>query len=405
MQHSFKCLIVLTTLFSACSSDSDDGSSKNDNLRGDAGPTDGAAPEPDAMPEPDGNAEPSGIDQMLAELDAVGLFDNLGQFTPSMEDASGNVTKYWFDVTADSPQCIDSSPFGLTTRDQDSDNLVIYLMGGGACWTNFPFCTTEVGAQINSLDNDGGIGIISPTDDGPTASWNHVFVPYCDGSIFIGDRRADLIADDGSGTFEGDEVFHGLKNLSAALDVAKTNFPDAKRVLLAGSSAGGFGTIWATGLVRKLYPEAELLVFNDAGIGITRPTDPSFQAMLQADWGAEDRFPESCTECMTSVHVTSLVSWGMEKDSGLKVSMFSSYGDDVIAGTFLSISDEEFETTLLAETDKIHAAFPDRLERFFIPGGQHTALGAWTTTMKNGTTLKEWTVAMIEGGDAWTDMP
>jgi hypothetical protein len=378
----------------ACGSDADDTPGNGAGQDGGAGASGGSG------------GSGSGVEQMMAELEAKGLFENLGRFTPSSDTVDGNVTKYWFDVTPDGPQCIDSSPFGVVTRDQSSENLVILLMGGGACWSNFPFCTTSVGGQINGLDGDS-FGIVSPADDGPTSTWNHVLVPYCDGSVFVGDRTADIIPDDpadpNTAAFEGEEVLHGLKNLSAALDVTKAQFPSASRILLAGISAGGFGTIWATGLVRKLYPHAELLVFNDAGVGVVKP---DFRAFLESEWGAENRMPDSCTECAVSDHVIPLVSWGLGLDPNITVSMFSAYGDGVIAGTFLNIPPEEFEAALLAESGKVHAAYPERYRRFFIPGGQHTTLTSWTTTSKNGRTVKEWTVGMIHGDDSvWVDMP
>src|SRR6185295_14342828 len=69
------------------------------------------------------------------------------------------------------------------------------------------------------------------------AGWNVVYLPYCDGSVFSGD--ADL-PDETPPRFH-----HGLKNLTAGIDLAKSLYPDPKRIFLAGSSAGGYGTLTA----------------------------------------------------------------------------------------------------------------------------------------------------------------
>ena len=56
------------------------------------------------------------------------------------------------------------------------------------------------------------------------SDWNQVYVPYCDGSLFSSDAQVDVDAD---GIV--DRYHHGLHNLSAALDVAKAEFPAPKR--------------------------------------------------------------------------------------------------------------------------------------------------------------------------------
>jgi hypothetical protein len=210
--------------------------------------------------------------------------------------------------------------------------------------------------------------------------------------LFIGD------------TENGDRIHHGLKNLSAALDVILEDFPDVTRVMVSGSSAGGFATIWASSMVRKLYPDAEILSFNDAGIGVSKG---NLQAHLQSDWGAEGRYPASCDDCLTSDHINPVVEWGLARDPKLIAANFSSYEDAVIAGAFLGYDPaSEFTAVLLEETSRVHEQFPDRYRRFFIEGTQHTALASWEQTSKDGVTLKDWTAAMIAGDlDAWKDMP
>jgi hypothetical protein len=326
----------------------------------------------------------------LDDLEATGLLAYLGAYEPSDESASasGTATIFSFAVTEDGPKCIDGDAYAMSVRDQGSENLVIYLQGGGACWPGLESCTRTASPEMPLL------GLFDAADpESPTGSWNHVYVPYCDGSVFIGDgERAGAI-------------HHGLKNLSAALDVAKSQFSAAKRVVVAGSSAGGLGTIWGTGLVRKLFPEAEILVLNDAGLGLSRPDDPEFRSMLEEAWGSGGRAPASCAECQASVHTTPLVGWTLRHDPNIKAAAFSSYADSVIAGVFLQIPAAEFKEVLLDVTGKIHDEFPDRYERFFIEGTQHTALRQWETTEKNGVTFKAWTTAMINGDAAWDDRP
>jgi hypothetical protein len=395
-------LLVCAVLI-GCAEDTGDGDGDGDTAdaggAGTAGSAAGAGGSDGADP----------VDEMLAELEDGRVFIYLDQFTPSSEETIDNVTKYRFEVTPDGPQCIDSSEFGVSVRDQGSENLVIFLMGGGACWEGFAMCTNSIAGQINALDNNGGLPTVNPTDaDFPTASWNHVMVPFCDGSLFVGDHEADLFDTTLAAWGEGTEVMHGLHNISAAMDVAKSRFPEINRIFLTGTSAGGFGTIWAAAFVRKLWRDAEVMVFNDAGLGVAKPNDPEFREWLVGQYGAEGRIPESCQECLDSEHLTPLVSWGLEHDSGITATgAFSSYGDFVIAGTFLGLTEAEFKPAILEETGKIHDAFPDRFRRFFVEGTQHTSFGSgWNVITKDGINVRAWLAAMIDGDlDGWPDLP
>lgn len=338
-----------------------------------------------------GNGGNNGGSGYTQELEAAGLYEHLGKFEPSMsEEASNGSTTYTFEPTSDGPQCINGSPFRMALRNQDSDDIVVYLQGGGVCYEGLMACT-----NMATVDGVPALGPLEAEDpENPMADWNHAYVAYCDGSLFVGDKKHD----DG-------RIHHGLQNLSAALDLVKENFTDVNRMLLAGSSAGGFATIWAAGMVRHLYPEVELFVVNDAGVGIARPDDPEFFDMLQEQWGATGLIPDSCQRCMESPHATPLVEWGMKRDDKLTSAAFSSYADNVITNIFLMIPDAQFEMALLNETDRLHSMFPERFKRFFIEGMQHTALPTWSETTKDGTSLREWTGAMVEGGSGWTDMP
>jgi hypothetical protein len=94
----------------------------------------------------------------------------------------------------------------------------------------------------------------------PIGDWSIVYVPYCDGSVFTGDHDVD----DASFPFGSVRFHRGLRNLSAAMDLAHTTFPHASRILLAGSSAGGAGaSVFAPFLARFLYGNTpKLLVFK-----------------------------------------------------------------------------------------------------------------------------------------------
>jgi len=197
-------------------------------------------------------------------------------------NAAGD-TVYSFDPSSGAV-CFKGEPFKIVVHETASENLLIYLEGGGACWRDLCAAKEKASEAIGKTgicDQDASKNVVG--------DWNIVYVSYCDGSVFSGDN--DTTGPDGPPW-----MFHGLRNLSAAIDVAKSRFPSPARILLAGSSAGGYGTLAGTGVVRLQYPETELLVFNDAGLGLSNPDNPSMLEHIKADWKFDQFVPDSCTE-------------------------------------------------------------------------------------------------------------
>lgn len=335
------------------------------------------------------------------ELVDKGVNQYFGKAKPVNETTTGNYTSYEFDK-ADGPICLWGDTYRAQIRDKGSDNLVIYLEGGGACWTSLCAAnTTASGAvpEVGILDDNATTNVV--------ADWNVVYVPYCDGSVFSGDNELQAVGPSGS---TQTRYHHGLKNLSAAIDLAKSKFPNPKRILLAGSSAGGYGTIIGTGVVRLQYPDAELMVFNDAGLGLSNPTDPTMYDELKTEWKFDQFIPDSCTEC-ASGQQTALIGWGLKNDPSIRTAAFSSYGDAVIGTTFLKMQAADFKALLLEKTGAVHDAFPTRFERFFVEGVEHTTLildqststlGGYLTPV-DGVSVSDWTKAFVDGTSDWTD--
>ena len=131
--------------------------------------------------------------------------------------------------------------------------------GGGACWDDYCLAVTTapLGCQVDILDPD--------LDENPVSEWNVAYLPYCDGSLFVGDADHD---DDG----DGGRAFHrGLANLSAALELSETS--PTRTGAVRGSSGGSYGVLFALPLLRAVYPDAELLVLSDSAVGVARGGD------------------------------------------------------------------------------------------------------------------------------------
>ena len=192
----------------------------------------------------------------------------------------------------------------------------------------------------------------------------------------------------------------GLKLVQLG-DLALKHFPNPKKVLLAGSSAGGWGTVYHRGLVRSQYPDALLTVINDAGIGF------AVNGPLVADeWGATRHRPPSCGEpCQTHQHMTYFVKYMLEHDPSTIVGDFSSYGDSVIRLFTFTSDAESFKQVLMQETDIVAQAFPDRYKRFFVAGESHTTLlTAFHTNVIDGVSVAQWVGKMIDRDPSWAEL-
>jgi hypothetical protein len=332
----------------------------------------------------------------LKELLDLGIDEFLGTAKPTGSETIHGVSGvtdgsvvYDFDP-ADGPVCLRGAHYNVSLLDQGSDNLVIYLQGGGACVSILCQSTTE--ATPRGVPN---LGVLDINDsDNPIAKWNIVYVPYCDGSVFGGNNDFDNPSDT-----MGIRHHHGQRNFSAALDLALQHFPHPKKLLLAGSSAGGWGTVFHRALVRSQYPDAEISVMDDAGIGFSVNSD-----YVAGEWGSKRYRPPSCDACTTDQNLSPFVKYLLEHDPGTVVGDFSSWEDAVIMRFTFNSDPASFRMLLQTETDIPAQAFPDRYKRFFVNGSAHTSLlSGFHTTQVGGVTVAHWLQMMINRDPGWVD--
>jgi len=303
-----------------------------------------------------------GNDLSLAE--ELGLTQYSGLITPLEHSSEGNETTYTFDA-AEGPVCMRGAPYRMAVRDQaDSNDLVVFLQGGGACWSDF--CLAVTGAPVGIPR----VEILNPDlDYNPVADWDVVYLPYCDGSFFGGDSYYD---DDLNGN--GARTHRGLANLTAALEVASMHFPTPDRILLAGSSGGAYGLLLGAPMTRHYFPFTELIIMADSGIGLARDGEPEYIQKVLDEFNMTRFLPEDCDYCQVGGHVAGLMRYFLENDDNSRAGMFMSWHDGVLGGTFLQVPDAQHAAAIQNGTDPIHEALPDRFRRFIVDGVQHTSL-------------------------------
>ena len=174
--------------------------------------------------------------------------------------------------------------FSFWTRRGTSRNLVVYFEGGGACWDDltctFPeaglpadvpqFFTPEVPKGTDPASFDGIFKTSNSSN--PVKDWNAVYIPYCTGDLHIG-SATKRYHNAGHPVFALPSTFHiehrGFDNFMVVLDWIRRSGVAPEKVLVAGSSAGGYGATVHSPWVQRAYPNARMSVLADASNGIT----------------------------------------------------------------------------------------------------------------------------------------
>jgi hypothetical protein len=285
----------------------------------------------------------------------------------------------------DDCRCISGSEYLVaTSRVRRSKNVVFYLEGGGACWPGEDDCTKEVNPD-EVLD---GRRII------PLANWNHIYVPYCDGSVHMGDNQVD---EDGDG--KPDYWHWGLRTTSAAVALMKKLYPNPEKILIAGISAGGYGTIIASMIIRLHFPKSRLYVLNNAGPGLWNPEDPATWELILKTWNIQQFFPSDCEKCQDQLIY--MYDWMLERDNKLKVGMVTSYMDQTISESYLRMKPGDFKNLLISTTDSIRERHPDTFKRFFINGNDHGVANSYSV---RGISLERWLEYLVDDSEKWIDI-
>ncbi len=370
--------------------------------------------------------EPAADDAQPSLAQELGLTLYSGAITPIEEDVDDNTTTYTFDPE-EGPICMRGDPYRMSVRERDSEDLVIFLQGGGACLSEFCLAVTKAPAGIPGVD------ILRPDlPENPVADWDVVYLPYCDGSFFAGDVSID---DNLNGN--GTRHHRGLANLTAALEVSLQHFPNPRRILLAGSSGGAYGMMLGGPLVRHYYPDAELVMMADSGIGLGRHNEPEFIQGVLEEFNMLRFLPKDCPQCQSNGHLTGVVGYFLEREPDVRIGLYSAWYDAILARTFFQRPSDNFADGLDEQTERLHQAHPERFRRFINDGIQHTSLlgdatgiigtdlgavevppdtltdlisgelviGGINTTEIDGLTMATWLSALIEGDlDVWVDV-
>ena len=312
----------------------------------------------------------------------------------------------WVDVPG--MVCADGSPTGIGISPGTENGVLVFLSGGGACWSETecdaspgPFGSAEY--QLLSAFVSGTI-FDRTLPGNPFASWTLVFVPYCTGDVHAGDSEQDY------GT-AGRWRHHGRANLEAALEEVAATLPVPDKVVIAGSSAGGFGSLLAFDVLRARWPSggaeaAQAYLLDDSGptlVGDDLP--PTLRSAWWASWNLAATVTPLCAACAADLsEIWTTLSEGHPQD---RFALLTTTRDATMRGFFGGMDAAPFEAAIGALTAKLGGLAGGNAASFTVGGADaedHALLVSPVAYSAGGTALLGWLELLVTDDPAWTSV-
>lgn len=185
----------------------------------------------------------------------------------------------WYKVPLEKGMAGDGSEYHIYIKKASSENLCVFLSGGGVAYNEYTAARPVTGGKVAAgLPNyywnnlrpftqimNINVGITDIfTDKNPFKEWSFVVITYATGDFHVGNNEYPYKGEDGQ-----DNVlhFHGYINFLESMKVAKKLFPNPKRLLIAGNSAGAFAVPALAGeIADDYYPNTKnITLFSDSG--------------------------------------------------------------------------------------------------------------------------------------------
>ncbi|MDR8389552.1 pectinacetylesterase family protein [Aliifodinibius sp. S!AR15-10] len=189
--------------------------------------------------------------------------------------------------------CALGSKFQFYTREASPEKLLIYFVGGGACWngtqcnpsTNPTPYTYRLGkVNTKAVEVDGILNVNHP--ENPFADYTIVAVPTCTGDLFLGDNITEYSYKSDRGKSKTITVHHrGYDNAMTTLEWAFEHVPDPDIVVVSGSSAGGVAAPLYANVVANHYLNARVIGIGDAAGAYRRE---AMQGVALQNWNIRE---------------------------------------------------------------------------------------------------------------------
>jgi hypothetical protein len=255
-------------------------------------------------------------------------------------------SEQWTWVDFPNTACGNGTPTGLAVNlTTKSSRVLIYLEGGGACWSDITCYTLMTAAHFTTgygqtafatdqavLALPGGFFDRSAAAN-PFKDYSYVYIPYCTGDVFAGNNV--MAYPSGMGHHVG------YANMTAYLERIVPTFPSAERVYIAGSSAGGLGAAYNWWQTQQFFGTIRVDLIDDSGTPM--PPDIEAKGMGEAQpravWNIASTLPAGCSACMTSL--SALIGFYVQEFPDHRGALLS-YVNDSVLPNFYQITTAQF---------------------------------------------------------------
>ncbi len=315
----------------------------------------------------------------------------------------------WTWVPFDDAFCANGKSTGIGVNLSSTPNarVLFYFEGGGACWSDITCYTLmtasyftsgygEAEFQAESSDNTylampGGFFDRTAASN-PFKDYNYIYVPYCTGDVHAGDNLMK---------YTSTHVAHhvGYRNVTAYLDRIVPTFPSTDRVIIAGSSAGGFGAAfnwWQTQQAFGSKIRVDLL--DDSGT----PMPPDIEAdgygegNLRTAWNLAATLPPGCTQCKQSL--VGLLGFYEQQFPTHRLALLS-YVQDSVLPSFFGITEPEFEQGLMEDQTNYFGASTNA--KYFTVNSADHVLFFGTIPSTDYAPLQQFVTQMVTDDPSW----
>ncbi|WP_243337540.1 pectin acetylesterase-family hydrolase [Anaeromyxobacter soli] len=322
----------------------------------------------------------------------------------------------WAWIPFDDAVCADGSTTGLAVNRGSGSDLLVFFDGGGACWD---YATCAAGTAVDDHYGPAQWDVelrdyvpssltdranLPPSLAGATI----VFVPYCTGDVHGGSNVKVY----GNAVFSETWRHVGHANVLAYLARLAPTFPSPRKLVVAGSSAGGFGALVSYEAFRWYWPEARGYLVDDSGPALVNNDVPAdLRDAFYGSWHLGEALDPVCVECRSNL--SAAFSELSSSHAGDRIAFLSHVRDPVMA-TFMLSTPDAFEASLRELEALVFAPTGNARVFYDTDGGQldaHMLLtpatpfagGSYVASHEEGgTTLAAWLELMVSDDPRWT---
>jgi hypothetical protein len=300
--------------------------------------------------------------------------------------------------------CATGAPFSFFYRAGSVNKVVVEFQGGGACWSAAT-CAAPLFTTTAEPPKEDDQGIHSNTDArNPFRGWHHMFVPYCTGDIFAGNKTTEYQGASGNKF----AIRHfGRANAQAALNYVFANAPQNPDVVATvGCSAGSLGGYINGPYVFDRYPKSRRFYFGDSFVGVLSTSQ--FRDGLE-NWdlqfsptvtGLDRASLEEVANDPTIDAGVYIISATLAAYPKQQFASYTSAGDGIQSGFFAAGRGVGVWHARMRELiSQVRAGFPDQYATFISPGYGHcrTQDDGMYSVESDTVKLSDWITSVVAG--------